>query len=150
MFSELLKALRSEKGLSQSQLAKEVGVSTGNIGDWEIGRSKPGYAALASLAQFFEVSSDYLLGLSLVKTVEKETHPQILCDGIPLTESEADLVAMYRFLGSDDRKTIFDIAKMKYDMATGEKVSIYSTYSDTNEKQKSDPHQGDKTKSGTA
>ena len=61
MFSALLKKLRSEKNLTQGQLAKEVGVSPGNVGDWETGKSKPGYNALASLARIFEVSADYLL-----------------------------------------------------------------------------------------
>ena len=60
----MIKSLRAEKGLSQSQLAKEVGVSTGNIGDWEIGRSKPGYVALVALSRYFGVPSDYLLGLT--------------------------------------------------------------------------------------
>lgn len=55
MFSALLKKLRSEKNLTQGQLAKEVGVSPGNVGDWETGKSKPGYNALASLARIFEV-----------------------------------------------------------------------------------------------
>ncbi len=57
MFSALLKKLRSEKNLTQGQLAKEVGVSPGNVGDWETGKSKPGYNALASLARIFEAST---------------------------------------------------------------------------------------------
>ena len=63
MFSELIKSLRAKSGLSQSALAKSVGVSPGNVGDWETGRSKPGYNALAALTRVFDVSADYLLEL---------------------------------------------------------------------------------------
>ena len=68
MFSDVIKSLRTQKGLSQTQLAREIGVSPGNIGDWEIGRSKPGYAALAALSRFFEVPADELLELTPQKT----------------------------------------------------------------------------------
>lgn len=130
MFPELLKTLRTEKGLSQAQLAKEIGVSTGNIGDWEIGRSKPGYSAIASLSRFFGVSSDCLLGLDTVNTVTKEPRFQIYCDGVPLDDEEADLIAMYRLLDDRGREDIFNFVTMKYELATGEKESIYSTYTD--------------------
>jgi len=150
MFSEILKSLRTKKGLTQGQLAKEVGVSTGNIGDWEIGRSKPGYAALASLSRFFGISADYLLELSPEDTGGKRPSADLSCDGVPLTESEADLIAMYRLVPDADKQTIFDIAKLKYEQSTGEKVSIYSTYSDVKERQKSGSDRDDKPASGTA
>lgn len=62
-FPDLLRTLRQEKGLSQKQLALAVGVSPGNIGDWESGKSKPGYNALVKLASALDVSGDLLLGL---------------------------------------------------------------------------------------
>jgi len=152
MFSEILKSLRSSKGLTQSQLAKEIGVSTGNIGDWEIERSKPGYVALASLAQFFGVTSDYLLGLSTENTVASDPRLQLYCDGKPLTESEFDLLAMYRLLPEDHRKEIFELVHFKYSriIAEGEKESIYSTYSDTKRQEESGPDDDGKPCIGTA
>ena len=64
VFSERLKELRSERGLSQSQLAKLTGISNGAIAFWEIGARIPSAQAIIVLAKFFNVSSDYLLGLS--------------------------------------------------------------------------------------
>ena len=61
LFSSLLKELRSKNRITQSELAKNIGVSTGNVSDWESGRSKPGYTALSELSRFFEVCADYLL-----------------------------------------------------------------------------------------
>ena len=95
MFSALLKKLRSEKNLTQGQLAKEVGVSPGNVGDWETGKSKPGYNALASLARIFEVSADYLLEIEPSPAKASDdlfAHQKtagLICDGSPLEGEEA-------------------------------------------------------------
>lgn len=40
MFNVLLKELRAKKGMTQAQLAKAIGVSPGNVGDWETGKSQ--------------------------------------------------------------------------------------------------------------
>ena len=63
-FPDLLRTLRQEKDLSQKQLAQAVGVSPGNISDWESGRAKPGYDALVKLTVALKVSGNLLLGLS--------------------------------------------------------------------------------------
>lgn len=62
-FSKRLKELRLEKGLSLEQLAKEINVSDVAVGRWEKKQRIPNIEVLISLAQFFNVSSDYLLGL---------------------------------------------------------------------------------------
>ncbi len=63
-FCERLKNLRKEKGLSQPQLAKEIGVSKGMISFWENGINEPTITYLIRLCNYFEVSADFLLGLS--------------------------------------------------------------------------------------
>ena len=75
-----LKALRVLNGLSAAQLAVEFGKSESAVRMWETGRSKPDADTLIKLAQFFECTTDYLLGLSDVKnekdfqnTVERVT-----------------------------------------------------------------------------
>jgi len=62
-FSQLLKELRLEKNLTQGQLAKKIGYSEAIIGHWEKGIREPKLNSIKALALFFEVSSDYLLGL---------------------------------------------------------------------------------------
>ena len=63
-FAERLKELRLEKGLSQDKLAKEIGITHTAIGLWELDKRCPNILALIKLAKFFNVSTDYLLGLS--------------------------------------------------------------------------------------
>lgn len=135
MFNTLLKELRAKYGLTQGQLAKKAGVSPGNVGDWESGKSKPGYNALASLARIFEVSADYLLELDISPAKENndlsryKTEQGLVCDGSPLEDDEADLVAMYRLLPDPKQEDVFDIVLSMYKRhVEKKKESIYSLY----------------------
>jgi len=63
MFCERLKVLRTDRNLSQPELAKLIGVSKGMISFWENGINEPTITNLLKLSQIFDVSADYLLGL---------------------------------------------------------------------------------------
>ena len=135
MFNTLLKELRAQNGMTQGQLAKAAGVSPGNVGDWESGKSKPGYNALAALARIFEVSADYLLELDMLPTKPSDvlehikTEQGLLCDGSPLDDEEADLIAMYRLLPDYKQEDVFDIVHTLYQRhVERKKESIYWTY----------------------
>lgn len=58
-----IKELRTEKGLTQKQVAQSIGYSTAIIGFWENGQKDPTGKAIIALANYFGVSADYLLGL---------------------------------------------------------------------------------------
>lgn len=57
--------LRVSHGLSQRQLAKTVNISRDSIRDWELQKTHPSLTAVTSLAEFFDVPADYLLGIHL-------------------------------------------------------------------------------------
>lgn len=61
-FKEILKSLRKEKNITQKLLSKEINVSEDCIYYWEKGRSEPSIVDLINLANFFDVSIDYLVG----------------------------------------------------------------------------------------
>ena len=61
-FAERLRELRKERGLSQIQLAEKLGVDFRTISNWENGVRKPDIDMLVIVADFFEVSTDFLLG----------------------------------------------------------------------------------------
>ena len=63
-FAERLKELREEKGLSLKQLSKEISISDVAIGRWERKARIPNIEALIVIAQYFNVTADYLLGLT--------------------------------------------------------------------------------------
>lgn len=60
--AERLKELRQENGLSQSVLAQKIGVSQKAIDYWERGVNEPKATYIVKLADFFDVSADYILG----------------------------------------------------------------------------------------
>lgn len=64
VFSERLTQLRKDKGISQSALAKEIGVSPRTYQDYEYGAREPQVAIFSRIADFYDVSLDYLAGRS--------------------------------------------------------------------------------------
>lgn len=58
-----IRDLRKEYGLTQSDLANELFVSQDTISLWELNKSLPDIKSLIKLAQIFNVSTDYILGL---------------------------------------------------------------------------------------
>ena len=59
-----LRAIRKSRKATQKQIAAAVGVTERNYQDWEYGNTKPGFDALIALADYFDVSLDYLVGRS--------------------------------------------------------------------------------------
>lgn len=57
-----LKELREKKGLSQLQLAMKLGLNQNTISRYESGQREADYQTLIMLADFFDVSIDYLIG----------------------------------------------------------------------------------------
>lgn len=63
-FSERFKLLRKERGLSQAALATELGFTKSSVNMYERGDREPGLESLETIADFFNVDMDYLLGKS--------------------------------------------------------------------------------------
>ncbi len=61
MISQRIKELRNEKGISQQTLAKAIGVSQKAIDYWERGVNEPKSSYIVLLADYFSVTTDYLL-----------------------------------------------------------------------------------------
>ena len=62
-FATKLKELREECGLSQTQLGKKLNVTQAGVAKWEAGTREPSLDVLLAIAQYFNVTTDYLLGL---------------------------------------------------------------------------------------
>lgn len=62
MFGDIFKMLRLEKGLSQDKIAEELNVSQSLIAKWESHQSTPAPEMLDYIADYFDISTDYLIG----------------------------------------------------------------------------------------
>lgn len=71
-FKTVLKTLREKRGLSQEKLGKELGISKGAICYYETGQRAPDIVVLSAFADYFEVSTDYLLGRTERKLNDKK------------------------------------------------------------------------------
>lgn len=61
-FPERLKSIRKAKNITQTELAELLNISKSTIGMYEVGSREPNFEILKNLADFFNVSVDYLLG----------------------------------------------------------------------------------------
>ena len=62
MLNERIKLLRIGRGLSQVDLAEELGVSKQSVSNWENDNIQPSIEMLVKISHIFSVSTDYLLG----------------------------------------------------------------------------------------
>ena len=89
MLGEQIKKLRMNKGMSQVQLAEKLNVTKQSVSNWENEYIMPSVDMLIKIANFFNVSTDYLLGLSEKHTLNTDglsdlqiTHIQTIIDDI--------------------------------------------------------------------
>ncbi len=73
-FKTRLVCLRKELGLTQEEFAEKIGYTRTAVSAWEIGRNEPSNADTIKIADFFGVTTDYLLGRSNIRNPESSMH----------------------------------------------------------------------------
>ncbi len=73
MFAKRLVSLRKAAKLTQQQLADQLGITRGTLSMYEIGKREPDFATTQKIADFFDVSIDWLLGKDEISTGSKQT-----------------------------------------------------------------------------
>ena len=97
VFSIRFKTLRAEKGLSQQILSDKLKISKNSINMYERGEREPSFTTLISIADFFDVDIDYLLGrqdkkrkIDILINTPDSNHNNVL------TKREYGIIAAYR------------------------------------------------------
>lgn len=75
MFQHVLQRLRKEAKLTQDQISETLQVPTRTYGSWERGERQPDFQILCKIADYFNVSTDYLLGRVPLDVVVNENPP---------------------------------------------------------------------------
>jgi len=93
MISSRINEIRQQKGLTQADIAKYLKVTQQTYSSYETGKRQMNYETLCMLADYYEVSTDYLLGRQ---------------DAIPsfLNEEERNIVSQFRALNERAKDTI--------------------------------------------
>lgn len=119
VFSKRIKEIRAREGLTQRELGQRLGLAQQSIASWEAGRSYPDALMLAELSTKFQVSTDYLLGL----TDSPEPFPEITAEemadlkarsdkeAIPMTKDE--LVSIMPIELQDAVRTLIQVELIK-------------------------------------
>lgn len=84
LFPTILRKLREDAGISQATLAKSLNISKSTIGLYETGDTLPDAKTLYNIANYFGVSSDFILGLSLAKSTDPDI--KATCKTLGLSE----------------------------------------------------------------
>lgn len=69
MISERVKFLREQQNMTQSELARKLSITRSSVNAWEMGISVPSTQYIVELANIFQVSTDYLLGVDVSATI---------------------------------------------------------------------------------
>ena len=123
-----------ELGLKQLDICQETGLSTTAMSAYCTGKRIPETSALHRISKALKISMEWNitseeLANNLDRTEVLKEKQNLICDGSPLKDEEADLVAMYRLLPSHEREDLFDLAYFKYKKHVEKKrESIYSLY----------------------
>jgi len=108
-FGRRLKELREEKNLSQIELSKNLNISNSALSLYESDRRTPDFETLKRIALFFDVSTDYLLGLTDIRKYDLKNGSRILYlpnlpeEAVKLLEEHAEFLK--NKYGSDKNKT---------------------------------------------
>lgn len=95
-----LRAIRKATGKTQAQVASDLGVSKATYSAWETGRHVMNATQIIHVSEYYECSTNDVLGI-------EATHGTYAI----LTESEQDLVHLFRASSPDIRESIFTILR---------------------------------------
>ena len=127
-FGERLRRLRKDRDITQGQLAEVIGVVPSAVGKYErIPQSYPSVEALIKIADYFNVSIDYLLkGVQAAPSVENNLNGQMLNSSFvqanhggvvfngdsqkAISPEAIELLRIYETLGGRDRLKLLNIA----------------------------------------
>jgi len=92
-----LRSLRGERKINQQKIAMDMQISQASISKYEVGSAEPDIGTIIKLAEYFNVSTDYLLGVSEVKKQLTKSD---------LTDKEIEHLIKYRLLSKSQKEKV--------------------------------------------
>ena len=106
----ILRELRREQGKTQKDLAEYMGLTQATISDWEVSKVEPSIEWLIKLADFFNVSIDFLVGREsdFISSGKSDTR---------LSDSERRLIKAFIQLDEDTQEKLIEDAEFYVQLA---------------------------------
>lgn len=115
MFPERLKQLRKEKGMTQIDLAKAIGVSSSTVAMWETGKRKPSFEMFDRLTEVFDRRIDYILGASDDASPLKVAEGEAVVTGNWIVQEEyEDIMRKFSLLDEFGQKTVAGVLRTEF------------------------------------
>ena len=108
---EMIAELRKDKGALQRDLAELLGVSVGTISNYETGTHEPDLKSLVMLADYFNVTTDYLLGRTKFQ-VDFNAITDTFAEYEGKTIANGDLIALSAKLSAKSKALLVDYIEM--------------------------------------
>ena len=126
MLGKRIRELREENNITQQDLAKYLKVAKSTLSQYETGSRIPNDDIKKAIALKFNVSIDYLLGLTNIpETIDtyivKQNSKQAIESQYNVDEQE--LIQLYRELSTEGKITIKSLAKIQYDLYVKSKLN---------------------------
>lgn len=96
--SETLKNLRKDANLSKKELTDKLSIKYTTYANYESGIRQPNSDFLIKISKFYDVSIDYILGLTKIKSYSSQN--------IDLSEEDLDFIKKYKKLDTYSKKII--------------------------------------------
>lgn len=127
-FSRILTLLRKEQGITQKQAAQELGISQAQLSHYEKGIRECGLAFVVRVAEYYDVSCDYLLGRSAERsgqTIRVEDLPESGASTAGSVYRGSVLPTMYKKLLENSLEVLYDKLQASGDKQLVNGVSRY-------------------------
>lgn len=113
-FSKNLKALRKKYNVTQETLAKFLNVTRPTIAGYETKNKEPDFDRLILIADFFGVSTDYLLKGEQTESMLLEEDNKDIKSKLAATEDYSEFIEVISRLSENDKKELLELAKLFY------------------------------------
>lgn len=106
MIGDTLKRLRNMKNITSEELCTQIGIKSGSYRNYERNDRKPDYETLIKLADFYDVTTDYLLGKPDAKPPADPVEEFV--DKVQMKEQEQIILKKWLALDEKQRRVVFD------------------------------------------
>ncbi|HBF1646944.1 helix-turn-helix domain-containing protein [Clostridioides difficile] len=119
-FAHRLKSLREEKDVKQVELAKVLKLTSATLSQYEKGIREPNNDTLSKLAEYFNVSTDYLLGRTNIRNTTKSAELEII-EKLNFSDDIKEALRMISELSPANQEKMMKIAKVFLEEEINEK-----------------------------
>lgn len=119
---ERFEQLLRERGVSAYRVAKDTGISHSMFSEWKSGKYSPKLARLKKIADYFEVSVEWLLGNTDIKHLPNENNV-VIVEKDDFSAHEKNFIEMYRQLPKEFQKLLDENLKAYYNISLKDKLN---------------------------